>query len=269
MRLKPIQALALAELYEVGGLFGIMGVGAGKTLTSYLAPTMIDSERFMLLIPASLREKTRDDFRVLSAHWNGPPPSQYRIESYQALGRVTRATLLEEFQPDTLVMDEAHFVKNPDAAVTKRVKRYVEVRRKNGLRTHVIALSGTITKRSLRDYAHLAMWVLGLNSPLPITFSDLEAWSDALDERVNPFRRVLPGALIHMCSEEQRVRVLYGGDASLQAIREAFRDRLTSTPGVAATQAASCDASIELTPIEAGRRNGLLVLSGDAPGSAA
>lgn len=255
MTLKPIQALALAELYECQGLLGVMGVGAGKTLTTYLAPTMVDAERFLLIVPAALKDKTREDFRILSAHWNGPTPSQYRIESFEALGRVSRATLLEQFQPELIVMDEAHRVKNPDAAVTKRVRRYVEVRRKERLRTIVVALSGTITKRSLRDYAHLASWALQYGSPLPFDplhkeHHDLAAWADALDEKVNPFRRVLPGALIHFCTPKQREDVLYGGDAALQAVREAYRDRLIQTPGVAATQAASCDASILIEPVE-------------------
>jgi hypothetical protein len=250
MRLRTWQALALAELHECGGCFGVLGVGAGKTLISYLGATVAEAERPLLIIPAGLRDKTIDDFRILSAEWNGINPSQYRIETYEALGRTSRASLLEQYQPDFICFDEVHRVKNDDAAVTKRAKRYIRVRRANGLRMSVLAMSGTITKRSIRDFAHIAAWALPTLCPVPLTTIDLDAWCDALDEKVQPFRRVLPGALSHLCNAEQRQRILYGGEAGLAAARDAFRLRLVETPGVVATEAASCDASISITHVE-------------------
>ena len=255
MTLRPIQGLALAELYEHGGLFGPIRVGGGKTLISYLAPSFSESERPLLVIPANLRAKTQDEFRTLAYNWQGIVPSQFRIESYEALGRVTRATLLEQYQPDLIVMDEAHRAKNPRAAVTRRLERYIRARRGMGLPMKVAAFSGTITNRSLRDYAHIVEWCFPSSSPVPLSALDLEAWADALDERVNPFSRVQTGALIYFCNEEQRSRVLYGGDVALQATREAYRDRLVSTPGVVATQDGELGVSLSIESIEAREKN--------------
>lgn len=247
--LKPIQALALAELFEVGGLFGPISVGNGKTLVTYLAPEVMRATRPMLLIPASLKDKTQEEFRALSQNWRGPSPSQYRIESVQSFGRTEKATELEIHQPDLIAIDEAHLVKNEDAAVTRRIDRYVTTRRALGLPLVVICLSGTFSNRSILEYAHIVRWCLPNMCPLPLGEAELKLWADALDERINPWTRVKCGALINLCTPDQRQRVLYGDETGLKAIREAYQDRLTSTPGIVATKGGKLDLPLVVQPI--------------------
>lgn len=252
MRLNPIQGLALKEACEVGGAFCPINAGGGKTLITLLAPTMVRATRPLLIIPAALREKTIKEFRVLAKHWLCIHPDAYRIVSYQELGRtsagaemdgdghVIRPGLLEKMRPDLIVFDEVHRVKNGKAAVTRRVKRYLKAN--PGVK--VVALSGTITKRSLKDYAHIARWCLPLTCPVPQTDDDLEAWSAALDEKVASYQRLKPGALSLF------VRGPVPDDAieALPIVRNAYRERLTQTPGVVATQDGALGTSLVVAP---------------------
>lgn len=257
MALRPVQAIALVELGVRGGLFGIMRVGAGKTLTSLLAPVVVEAERPLLLIPSKLVAKTKRDYLALREHWDIPEPM---IVTYEKLGRVQAAEALDEYAPDLIVADEAHKLKNTKAAVTRRVRRWM----RENPRTKFVAMSGTVAKRSLMDYAHMLQWALKSDVPLPDNYNDLRIWADALDARKNIDRRAYPGALTDLCNDEERAawgtppkdrraRLLYDmtdATPSRIAARRAYRRRLVETDAVVATQEAGIAASLVLTPVE-------------------
>src|ERR1700687_1528607 len=79
-----IQVQALQEVRdERGGLLPIQ-VGGGKTLISLLAPGVLGNPRTLLLLPASLVEKTEVERRKLRAQgWD--VSLETRILSYEAL----------------------------------------------------------------------------------------------------------------------------------------------------------------------------------------
>jgi hypothetical protein len=210
--LRPVQAVALAELAQGPGALLPIRVGGGKTLISLLAGTVTGARRPLLLLPAHLREKTLREYSELREHWR--LPGYVRIESYQQLSTAASATMLEDYAPDLLICDEAHYLKNPKAACTRRVRRYMEAA---GPDCRFVAMSGTITKRSIKDFAHLALWALHTGSPAPTHYRAIEEWSLALDAKVPDGRRLDPGALARLGR---------------------FRDRLVQTPGVVATQEA-------------------------------
>jgi hypothetical protein len=186
-----------------------------NTLLSLLLPVVLEARRPLVLLPAHLREKTIHEMADLAIHWR--LASHVRIESYQSLGRVAAADLLEEYLPDLIVADECHFLKNPSAAVTRRVSRYLKAHRD---RVDFCGMSGTVTKRSIRDFAHLTSWALRQTNPLPESFPVVDEWARALDAAVAPHRRLGPGAL----------------RALGEPLRPGFRDRLVQSPGVVATQ---------------------------------
>ena len=160
--LRPVQAQALAEIHCLRGLLGAIRVGGGKTLITYLAPTMVGATRPVLLLPAKLRAKTLRDFEELGRHWSaGAVP---KILSYEKLGHPGGADDLQALEPDMIIADEVHRLKNLRAACTRRVGRYLEGR--EGV--VFVGLSGTVTSRSLLDFAHLAEWALGQGAPVPL-----------------------------------------------------------------------------------------------------
>lgn len=251
MRLRPVQAIALYELSEVGGVFGPQRCGAGKTLLSLLAPTVLQRTkgvgfRPLLIVPASLVDKTERDRRLLAEHWSITP--FLKIWSYEWLGRVRAADALEGFMADFVFLDECHRAKNRrGAAVARRLDRFFH----EHPRVFCTAASGTITKRSLRDYAHLTRWCLPpAESPIPLHFQELEDWADALDEkkeREDEEGNIDPGELRLLCNEVEES--LWDAGEPRRAARAAFRRRLVETPGVVATEETPIDASLAIRPV--------------------
>ena len=240
--LRPLQAAALIEMHDYGGLMGMLTVGGGKTLISLVGFIVLEAKRPLLIVPAKLIEKTRREMYAMRTHWLVPP--YVRIISYEILGREQAAKLIQEINPDVIICDEVHRLKNTKAAVTKRVKRWMEEHPE----TKFVGLSGTVTKRSLHDYAHLMAWALKKTNPTPKNFNDRMLWAAVLDEKRKKgpdmdVVRVLPGALSDLCNEEE-LRLME--DDPIHAVRLGYRRRLTETPGVIATKNDTLSASLSI-----------------------
>ena len=234
--LREAQVAILTEVHDLKGALGQLGLGVGKTLATALCPTILNAKRPLLLAPAKLRKKTARDFAKLREDWIIHP----RIEfvSYEQLGRKQYADLLEEIEPDLIMCDEVHKLKNLKAAVTRRVKR----RMKNAPNTMFVGLSGTITTRSLHDYWHLLLWALGPRlMPLPVNHNDLSEWALAVDEKVDGYRRAAAGALLEL------PRPYDPPEANeLTLARMGVQHRLRQTPGFVMTEGTGVDASMSI-----------------------
>jgi hypothetical protein len=221
-KLRPVQAQALFELAQGGGLFGPIQVGAGKTLISLLAAYVLDAKRPILLLPASLLEKTQREMAILSKHWR--IPKNIRPMSYEMLSRVQSANTLELYKPDLLICDEVHKLKNKRAGVTKRVRRYMHAHPE----TAFVGMSGTVMRNSLKDFGHILGWTHKDQSPLPLEEHTLMEWSDALDEKVNPLARLDPGVLLSLPGPD--------GEDDLSTARRRVHARISETAGVVSSQ---------------------------------
>lgn len=223
MRLNAVQAIALYEVLISGGLFGPIKVGGGKTLLTLLVAAALGAKRPVLLLPAALIEKTRHEREVLGKHWR--LPTNLQVISYEMMGRVSYAEQLNYIQPDVIIADEVHRLKNHRAGVTRRVSRYMKERPE----TKFAGVSGTIMKNSLKDFSHILRWALKDKSPIPRAEDEVSMWADALDEKVNPIARRRPGALFLLGPRPPEA-----SDA-LSAVRQIFQRRLLDTPGVVAS----------------------------------
>lgn len=228
MSLRPIQEFALLEAQQRNGLFAPIGVGEGKTLITLLLPTVMGSRRAVLMVPPQLREQLRQrSIPDLAPHWRikpvvgdttkypDSPDGLIYIVAYSELSSAKGADALDRIKPDLIILDEAHALKSTSAARTKRFRRYFN----HNPGTRLCALSGTITSKSIKDFAHIAKLALGAYAPVPLEYPVLEEWSWALDPIEFP---TPPGALLKLCEPGE-------------SVRSGFRRRLVETPGVVAS----------------------------------
>lgn len=203
-----------------------VGVGHGKTLVTYLLPTVMEAQRPVLLVPAQLRDQTqRVAFPELRRHWQ--TTVEPTVIAYSELSLAKNAGLLDRLAPDLVIADEAHCLKRAEAARTRRFKTYMR-----GGATRFVALSGTVTKASLLDYAHLLRWALGEGSPLPAGWRELQAWAEAIDAEGEGPEGILAG----WCKEGEHAR-------------EGYRRRLVESPGVVATTETGFEGSLVIEAV--------------------
>ncbi len=238
MKLRPMQALALHDLYNNRGLAALMRVGSGKTLVSLLAPHVMGAQRPLLLLPAGLIDKTEREAEILREHWR--IPKSIHMFSYEMLGLEQAAEFLDNKKPDLIIADECHKLKNKKAGRVKRLSRYMD----ENPHTVFAALSGTFMKHSIKDFARLLRWCLPNSCPVPRHDGEISEWADALDERVNPLQRRQAGALLGFCNQTELQF------APVQAARLGFQRRLTETAGIVTTagDAVSCSLYIRALP---------------------
>jgi hypothetical protein len=236
-RLKPAQAWALYEAPLAGGILGPIGVGHGKSILDILSPLVFpDCKLAVLLIPPSLKEQLLREYLRLREHFKVPSlrigntghvvkgAPVLHVIPYSQFSRAESTALLENLKPDLIIADEGHYLRHRQAARTSRVLRYLA----KFPDTRLCVWSGTLTSKSVKDYAHLAAFALKESSPLPLDPNVLEEWSLALDPSDWP---APPGALEKLCDPGE-------------PLHSAYHRRLVSTLGVTATRQSAVDASI-------------------------
>jgi hypothetical protein len=232
MSLRPIQAFALAELYDNGGLFGPIGVGQGKALISLLAPVVRQKFKPILFLPAPLKIQTEQQvIPAMRPHFR--LHKNLRIESYNFLQSPKSADFLENYKPDMIILDEAHALKRNEATRTGRFLNYMKAHPG----CELVALSGTMTQKSLFDFWELCKLALpGLKCPLPLHKFILKEWDAAIgaDSSWSTDEPMDPGALRMLCNPGENVR-------------QGFRRRLVETPGVVATSESALGTSLVIT----------------------
>ena len=232
--LRPAQARALEAIRRYGGLLGPIGTGHGKSLLTLLAARAANAQRPLLLIPANMRVPLANERAKFSVDWE--LSTNLRVESYSALSVESGAKMLEEYRPDLILADEAHNLRHLTSARSKRLIEYF-VRNPS---TKFVAVSGTLTARSVKDYAHLAELSLRDNTPVPRERFDLEGWARILDSNQEP-QGDTDWLLFQALFPEWRN---YGPAERRHIARKRFADRLNATPGVVATSDASVGASL-------------------------
>ncbi|MEC9048902.1 MAG: hypothetical protein VYA51_12900 [Planctomycetota bacterium] len=227
-RLRDHQALALRELYKVGGLVAPIRVGGGKTLITLLAPTILGAERPVLVTKAELREELDREFvKYRRAGWDVRRP---HVISYAKLGRKAAEHELIKRAPDLLMFDEAHKLKNlKSASSVRRVARAIQE-----LRPRVAMLSGSMFGPKLMDYWHLLCWSLGINAPVPLSHAEATRWALALDADPDDWTKTcdlgalatLPGGFDDFKLSRAGIVPTMGGDVHSQIILRKWEPEL-------------------------------------------
>ncbi len=227
-KFKVNQVAMLVEALEAGGLFGMLGVGGGKTVASPVFGKVLDLQPALIIVPAPIKHEILT--RVipwLKQNIDFVPP---KVISYNDLQSPNNDNILEEIGPRLIVCDEVHNLKNKGTARWKRIDRYSDAHPD----TVFILLSGTVTSRSLMDFHHLIMLThKSWRCPMTRLWKEAKDWALALDAHVPEDQRLRPGALLQLCYPGEDPRV-------------GFARRLLETEGVVGGSADDVGASITL-----------------------
>lgn len=237
--LYPTQALALREIWECRGAVLPIRTGGGKTLTAALAMAIMKPKRPLLVVPAAMLVDCETTWRRLYQDWRIPAYEDIQVLSYEKIsapssgakvlpdGTEIYPDIVARLRPDMVVMDEAHRFADTSAAGTRRMGRYLEANPS----TVVVAMSGTLIRRSLSDAAHVLQWGLGDNAPLPCEWKELQAWSDATDPKPAKGKKTSPGALMtHV--DTDRYDASESSEDARGVVCEAIGQRILETKGV-------------------------------------
>lgn len=255
-RLLPTQADSLLAYSETQGGFLPLAVGGGKTLTSLLIANdayTSGKDKIMLIVPPSLATQLCDtDIK----HWRPLTIFNVPVHRLQGLDKHKRLALaqsgrkgiyvftysllssadaheiLQAISPDLIILDEAHCVSKKSAR-TRRFHAYLHEKH-----PQIVALSGTMTQKSLMDYFELARSSLGKNNFLPNSPSLTEEWSKLIDtsaSSISEFRNdVIPqaGPLKYVLNWARTNFPAESFEDSVVGFRRAFQKRFMTTPGV-------------------------------------
>lgn len=252
-RLRFVQAWALFELATERGMFGMIGVGYGKTLLNMLAPFALPGCRHaLLLVKPSLVSQLKKDYAHASQHFllptlwiHGPESTRFagdpapddgravtlNVMSYNMLSGKDTSVFIDSIAPDLVISDELQNLAGRRSTRTRRWQRYMYDAETRGLDARFAGSSGTVTDDSLMDYWHLIVTALRENAPVPLDEEEAEAWAGAIDPSPWPS----PGGDL-----EERLC------APGEHVQEGYYRRLVETPGVISTDAPSVDVKVEI-----------------------
>ena len=263
--LNPVQAWFLDELRAVGGVFGMVSVGGGKTGAFILGPLALPHLRKWVLLAKPDQRihykkaylRFREHFRVpsiifdqqgdLDGSFVVPGAPQLHFLPYSLLSNKKSTTLFEELDPDGVLADEAQLVANKTSSRTTRWLRVMATRpRVFG------CASGSTIKRSIKDVSHLTLHSLGLGSPYPALSPLVEQIAAVVDPSPTPDRRselalrmfdLFGNKSIGGKDPEKIFSSGFGGDGG---ICEGYRERVKRTPGIVSARTSQIDCSISI-----------------------
>lgn len=266
--LNTVQQRALAAISKSGGLLGSIGVGHGKSFIGLLAGACSGAQTTALLVEPGLVPPMLKQYQILCNlygkvyqpnplyMWDDKNAETYTgpktvLVPYSILSSQGNHDILDRLRPQLIFADEGQALASLDSARGKRVQRYREAYPD----TKLAIASGSITAKSISDYAHLSYWALGNGSPLPLPGNkqELEVWSRCLDSRIR--RDTVPTdvdwrcmeALVEQCAghsaEDFRT---YDAETKRGMARQAFFVRFSHTPGVILTEESSASMSLNL-----------------------
>lgn len=244
-RLWPVQSQMLQALHESGGLLGAVGVGWGKALVGLLSGRVLDGiKQTIIFTPAATLTTLWGEYAYWRQFYRMPSLNIYTTES---LSQPRDTDLLEDLvrglsdEQVLIVADEAHLLKDPRSSRTKRLLRFAEAHPL----IRWVFLSGTMTSRSVKDFAHLAAISLKHQSPLPLDPHTVEAWAQCLDVdgKPSPTDWLAFQTIWHKAYPDKDMFQVPVRNRQ-ELARKAFQKRLRSSPGVVCSTEGSIGATL-------------------------
>ena len=266
-RLEKVQAESIQSFVEMDGLFAPVAVGGGKTLIALSCVGIAieqGAKRIILFVPSQVYTQLvdhdiswcRQRVRLgCSFYLLGGKSSAKRLQlagqrtgcwvmPYSLLSTRDSHLVLDKIRPELMIFDEAHALKNRDAARTRRILSYWRK-----YRPRVVALSGTMTSKSLKDYAHLLNMALGPNAPIPVEAQTVDDWAAVLDSEQagtenHHAKSANTGPLRPLINWSNHHFPQSGLPFDTAGFRRAFQNRLLTSPGVVSSPPDSLGTSL-------------------------
>lgn len=230
--LRPIQAMAIRESLQQGGVWCAARVGAGKTLIAGLLATIYEDERPLVIVPGGHGDKTELEFAGYRAKgWL--LSHKIQVVTYSDIARDVDEKLLRGYHPGALILDEADKLRRVGkngSGTAKRVAQWMA----QYPETAMFAMSGTFFKAGLSDMGHILNWTLKKAAPVPELPIRIAAWHAALKEG----------------NASKSVWKELTGCESGSDFRRAYRERLWHSPGVLISIDAFDGVPLDLSKVE-------------------
>lgn len=278
-RLLPKQVDALMQFEACRGAFCPVGVGFGKSgiglMVSQIAVHKGWARKILLLVPVHLidglvqrhipewRKRTNLSltFHVISGKTKAQrmkiatsDAAGVYIFPYSLMSQLDTLDLLAAINPDMVVADEAHRLKNLRSAVTKKLMHVIKNTREQPL--IFVAMSGSMSSKGIMEYQHLIDMALGDGSPLPRKAGQAFTWGLVIDANAAPTPSLVAGAMGRLISWAHEKfpedRKQFSNRIGVDNARNAYRKRLTLTPGVVVSGDERPTASLAIANYEAG-----------------
>lgn len=253
-RLFTRQIAAIEAYEQTGGLLAPISVGGGKSGIALLiakAALAAGLKKIILLVPPQLARsmmtrhipewRRRIPLASLTFHMvagksravrenitDSGAPGVY-VFPYSFLSVPDTMDMLEGISPELVIADEAHNLRHPRAARTKRLMHFLEQD------CQFAGMSGTMTSKRISDYHHLANAALGSGSPLPIKQSVAHRWGQVLDVSRGGYPDAYTRKILEPIVDWAKATTDEDLGSGVEACRRAYQRRLVTAPGVVAT----------------------------------
>lgn len=242
---NEVQGWTLEEAMDASGVVCSITVGGGKTGNDIFLPMAIPGVKVaVLIVPAGLKSQLlKKDWPQWSAHFKTPnlakvegyPQGSFvpgrpvvHIYSYNEVSNRKKSDLFRRLgKIDLVIADECQGLADRTTVTTTR---YLSLWDHNP-KAHAAVQSGTLTKKSIRDHAHLDVLCLGNKAPVPHAFQVVEEWAALLD----------PGKFV--CPTGEFAKFMKPGESA----RDGFARRFTETFGIIATSDTGIGTSLTIT----------------------
>lgn len=244
-----------------------------NTISGLLAPLCFPDARLAVLVMEPKQRahyrshyfRLREHFRVSTIVFDDGTSGQtvpgtvpLHLISYSVLSQTKNSSLLDDYRPEVVILDEAHRACG-DSAINRRVKRYILGRIKGrqaaldrgdpvlSRAVFLLDWSGTLENKSAQDTQMLSAYSLGDGSPLPLDPDVAVAYSAVMDvsrnpDRESPLAKRLQSAFgSGPASEDPLVSLVSQPE---RAVRKGFQKWRAETLGVITGAASSINASI-------------------------
>lgn len=275
-RFFPEQVKAIVSYHDYGGLVCPVAVGGGKTMISVLianeAYSVFGKRKILLMNPTNLVNQLKmTELPLYRRHisinvpfyWLAGENASKRmlmakskragcyVVSYSLLSQRDGAQLLDAIEPDLIIGDEIHDIAsaNPSA----RGRRFKETIKK--FNPQIVGLSGTITKKSPRDYHTLVVAALQERAFLPRPAMLAEEWAKIIDtnaanvDEYNQNTAPQPGPIKPLIEWAKKNYPEEQFPSNLIGFRAAYNRRLETCPGVVSSGGDKLGVSLRISNV--------------------